>query len=236
MSISRAHAWRKEQSRLQVLQEDIRTLKANLNVMLDASNLHDMTKIRLDIEAISAVTFESSQQQMALGNNFLSGLAAVDQRIARVEKMLLTHLALNGNIDGLKYLFSKGLASPRDVSTTRGYSVLRWALYGKQYETCEFLIHAGADTDYRPISASDNSPRNKACHFLLKGGLSDTAVGALRIIAKNSYLEDFIDEARFTKTHLGLSILSLEDQITHSPEDINAVDAMGRTALAWAAA
>jgi hypothetical protein len=33
--------------------------------------------------------------------------------------------ALFGNIDGLKDLFARGLASPRDVSSTRGYSVLR---------------------------------------------------------------------------------------------------------------
>jgi hypothetical protein len=33
--------------------------------------------------------------------------------------------ALEGNIDGLKSLFSRGLASPRDVSSTRGYSLLR---------------------------------------------------------------------------------------------------------------
>lgn len=33
--------------------------------------------------------------------------------------------ALNGNIEGLKGLFQDGLASPRDVSTTRGYSLLR---------------------------------------------------------------------------------------------------------------
>lgn len=33
--------------------------------------------------------------------------------------------ALNGNIDGLKRLLSQGLASPRDVSSTRGYSLLR---------------------------------------------------------------------------------------------------------------
>ncbi|KAG0155365.1 hypothetical protein PDIDSM_940 [Penicillium digitatum] len=186
-----------------------------------------MRKIRLDIAAISAVTFESSPQQIALETNFLNGIAAC------------VSFALNGNVDGLKYLFSRGLASPNDVSTSRGYSVLRWALYGKQYETCEFLIHAGADADYRPISASDNSPRNKACHFLLEGGISEAAVGALRIIAKNSYLEDFIDEARYTRTHkivLGLLMLSLEDEINHSPQDINAVDAMGRTALAWAAA
>lgn len=35
------------------------------------------------------------------------------------------NFALNGNIDGLKDLFSRGLASPRDVSSTRGYSILR---------------------------------------------------------------------------------------------------------------
>lgn len=33
--------------------------------------------------------------------------------------------ALNGNTEGLKDLFRRGLASPRDVSSTRGYSVLR---------------------------------------------------------------------------------------------------------------
>ena len=35
------------------------------------------------------------------------------------------HFALNGNIEGLKGLFRRGLASPRDVSDTRGYSILR---------------------------------------------------------------------------------------------------------------
>jgi len=35
------------------------------------------------------------------------------------------NFALNGNVDGLKDLFIRGLASPRDVSSTRGYSILR---------------------------------------------------------------------------------------------------------------
>lgn len=347
-----------------------------------------MTKIRLDIESISAVTLQSSQQQNVFKDNFLSALAAVDRRIARVEEMLrdqadrvqasqfkqvgssyemstvprqrpsnhrngtyqegmsvrvrpfmlrcrsgcpcschfqpkttrptlfnrvlgqlfvgyaglplfgsrcnseaceksrasqialeywfpmgflsstiarlqvgyqpdigpfvqldtlrrvpdsaqCVNFALNGDIEGLKHLFNNGLASPRDVSTSRGYSLLRWALYGKQYETCEFLLYAGADADYRPIATSDNSPRNKACHFLLEGGLSDAAVGALSAITRGGHLEDFIGEARFTKLHkiaVGLSLLSLEDQIFQSPDEINAVDAMGRTPLAWAAA
>lgn len=37
--------------------------------------------------------------------------------------------ALDGNIEGLKDLFKRGLASPRDVSVTRGYSVLRVGLF-----------------------------------------------------------------------------------------------------------
>lgn len=35
------------------------------------------------------------------------------------------NFALEGNIEGLKSLFKHGLASPRDVSSTRGYSLLR---------------------------------------------------------------------------------------------------------------
>lgn len=148
--------------------------------------------------------------------------------------------ALDGNIEGLKYLFRNGLASPRDVSTTRGYTLLRWALYGKQYDTCVFLVHAGADADYKPIAASDNSPRNKACHFLLEGGLDKAAVESLRTITNGSkYLDDFIDDSKFTQAHkivLGLSGKSLEKELILNQDQINTQDAMGRTALAWAAA
>ena len=38
------------------------------------------------------------------------------------------NFALNGNIEGLKDLFNRGMASPRDVSSTRGYSILRVSL------------------------------------------------------------------------------------------------------------
>ncbi|KAL8788539.1 MAG: hypothetical protein Q9213_001612 [Squamulea squamosa] len=144
--------------------------------------------------------------------------------------------ALDGNIDGLKDLFKQGLASPRDVSTTRGYSVLRWAMYAKQYQTCKFLVHAGADPDYRPIAASDNSPRNKAHQFLLMGGLADSEVDALRCLTQDS---DFIDEQNYTLLHkivLGLSMQSLEEALCSNPDLIDVPDAMGRTALAWAAA
>ncbi|KAF5865180.1 hypothetical protein ETB97_005084 [Aspergillus alliaceus] len=195
----------------------------------------DKTKIRLDVEAISAATLQSSHEQTIFKESFTTVMAAVNERIAGVEEMLQVQAdqvqasqfkqigslynapptpqcvsyALHGDIEGLKYLFENGLSSPRDIQTTN------------------------------PIAASGNNPRNKACHFLLEGGFSDTAVDALRAITKNGYLEDFIDEAGFTKTHkivLGLSLSSLEDEIILNPDDIKARDAMGHTPLAWAAA
>ncbi|KAL9022524.1 MAG: hypothetical protein Q9185_000234 [Variospora sp. 1 TL-2023] len=94
--------------------------------------------------------------------------------------------AVDGSIHGLKDLFKRGLASPKDVSSTRGYSILCWALYAKQYQTCKFLVNAGADPDYRIV--------------------------------------------------LGLSMMSLEEELILLPEHIDAVDALGRSPLIWAAA
>lgn len=145
------------------------------------------------------------------------------------------NFAISGNIDGLKDLNKRGLASPRDVSTTRGYSVLRWAMYGEQYQTYKFLLNAGADPDYRPIAAPDNSPRNEAHQFLLMGGLSDDDVEALRCLTRG---DDFIDEQNYSILHriiLGLSTANLEGEIRLHSEDVNITDVMGRTPLAWAA-
>jgi len=402
--VFQAYAWRKHQPRLQALQEDIKTVKCSLNLMLGASNSQDMMRIRVDLATISTVSSNSAQIQLSMEENLQNSLVRcqddltefvtrmhqqTDQRIGNVEELLnvqaaqmqasqlnqlgnsygrrpsysrplpptrkhtqhqqfkssedvgmrvtqydacrpgcpcLCHIqtrsstpglidrvfgqlfvgyaglplvnakcdiasceknqaahvsveywfpfgfvwskilrlqvtyqphlgpqfelstlrrvsdsaqcvnfALNGNIDGLKDLFKGGLASPRDVSTTRGYSVLRWAMYGKQYQTCKFLFNAGADPDYRPIAASDNSPRNKAHQFLLMGGLSEDDVEALRCLTRGG---DFIDEQNYTILHkiiLGLSMVNLEEEIRVHLEDVNTTDVMGRTPLAWAA-
>lgn len=399
-----AYAWRKNQPRLQMLQEDIKTIKCSLNIILGAANSQDMVRIRLGLDTISTLSSNSAQIQLSMEETLQNSLLRhqadltefltrmqqqADQRMSNVEELLklqaaqlqasqldrlgnsygrrpsyskplpparkqtqhqeltgsedlgmrltqygvcrpgcpcrchvqtrsstpglidrvfgqlfvgyaglplvnakcdtdsceknqaaqvsveywfplgfvwskilrlqmtyqphigpqfelstlrrvpdsaqCVNFALKGNIDGLKYLFKKGLASPRDVSTTRGYSVLRWAMYGKQYQTCKFLFQAGADPDYRPIAVSDNSPRNKAHQFLLMGGLSDEDAEALRCLTRG---DDFIDEQNYTLLHkiiLGLSLADLEEEICLHPEDLNTTDAMGRTPLAWAA-
>ncbi|KAK0721386.1 ankyrin repeat-containing domain protein [Apiosordaria backusii] len=380
------------------LQEDLRTVKSSLNILLGASNSQDMVKIRLEIQELSSLTtrssLQSTQEHLAMSKAFMTTMAGIDERVARVEALIRAqteqlherqfsqlgssynvpakprkrqsipkyetepatirtedsigvrvrpfvatwhtgcrcwchtqqrsatpavlnnllgrlfvgysglpvlsqkcdneecrgvlskqismeywfpislwstiirlqlgtslnggptlHLetfrripdtsqsvdfAQKGNMLGLQHLFRHGLASPRDVSNSRGYTLLRWALYAKQYETVKFLVHAGADPDYRPISESDNSPRIKACHFLLEGGLSETATDALRTITRGSeFLDDFIDASNFTKLHkivLGLSLHNLEDALIRNPGDMNVHDSMGRTPLAWAAA
>ncbi|KAJ4151006.1 hypothetical protein LMH87_011727 [Akanthomyces muscarius] len=143
------------------------------------------------------------------------GIRVTPSAISCPDDAQCINFAISGNITGLQHLFNSGLASARDISTTRGYSLLRWALYSKH-------------------------PRIKACHFLLEGNLPDQAVEALRAITKGSeYLDDFIDDSSFTQTHrivLGLSTRDLEEELLINAHEINAQDSMGRTAMAWAAA
>ena len=122
------------------------------------------------------------------------------------------------------------------MSSTRGYSLLRWALYGKQYETCQFLVYAGADVEYKPIAAHDDNPKNKACDFLLQGALSKEAKDFLSCLTR---MDDYTEEQSFTTLHkivLDLSSSSLEQEAQAHPEEIDATDARGRTALQWASA
>lgn len=56
--------------------------------------------------------------------------------------------SLEGNIDGLKSLFRQGLASPKDVSSTRGYTLLR---VGTPYPCWQFLL---IDSSVGPLRAT----------------------------------------------------------------------------------
>lgn len=90
--------------------------------------------------------------------------------------------------------------------------------------------------DARPISKYDNSPKNKAFDFILQGGLSREVIETLSCLIAGS---DFIEEQNYTQMHkivLGLSMMSLEEEVALHPETTEAVDALGRTPLVWAAA
>ncbi|KAJ5937294.1 hypothetical protein N7454_004949 [Penicillium verhagenii] len=136
--------------------------------------------------------------------------------------------ALQGNIEGLKYLFSQGLASPRDVSDSRGFTLLRWALYNWHYETVQFLIEAGAHVD--EISYEN------VWDFILRGKISPEKQTALRCITVGS---DWVEEQNFPLVHqivFGMSSKALEIEVMENPHAIYQKDVQGRTALNWAAA
>ncbi|KAK9436620.1 ankyrin repeat containing protein [Metarhizium brunneum] len=186
----------------------------------------DLLRIWVDIQTTSATTTQASRMQIVTNEKFVATLTGVEDRIARVEEMLQKQ--------------SRRLQMNQYTQVKSAYGTERQTKRRSAYETCKFLIQAGADVDYKPLGAFDNSPRIKACHFLLEGNLSESAAGALRAITNGSeYLDDFIEQSSFTRTHriiLGLSIGDLERGLISHPGEINAQDSMGRTALAWAAA
>ncbi|KAK4095689.1 ankyrin [Parathielavia hyrcaniae] len=129
--------------------------------------------------------------------------------------------ALKGNIDGLKNLFSRGLASPRD-----------WALYGgmHQYRTVQFLMTQGAYVD-------DESYEH-LFDFGFRQKCTDTELDELGCIT-HSRGDDWIVKQQFPPLHLivfGLSPNSLAAELKDNPNAVRATDAQGRTALDWATA
>ncbi|KAI0189230.1 ankyrin [Astrocystis sublimbata] len=138
--------------------------------------------------------------------------------------------ALKGNIDGLKDLFSRGLASPWDMSDSRGFSLIRWALYGgmHQYKTVHFLISQGAHVD----------DEKHVFDFGFRKKCSDTELMALSCI-RYSRDRNWIEDQHFPLLHqiiIGLSSQSLVAVLKDNPNAAHATDAQGRTALDWAAA
>ncbi|KAH8748463.1 ankyrin repeat-containing domain protein [Diaporthe sp. PMI_573] len=142
--------------------------------------------------------------------------------------------AMKGNIDGLKNLFSLGLASPRDESHTRGYSLLRWALYGghlgiHNYEMIQFLVDHGADIDDKSYESVG--------YWNLRKKYSPANKKALSFIKRQD--RKWFNEQKFHPIHkiiFGLSRKLLTDELLQNPNAVFATDATGRTALDWATA
>lgn len=140
--------------------------------------------------------------------------------------------AMQGNIEGLKYLFTQGLAGPRDVSDSRGYTLMRWALYGgmHNYETVQFLISEGALVD--EVSFEN------VWDFVFRGKCTESQQAALRCITEGGE-GDWVEEQNFPLVHriiFGLSSKSLATELDENPHAVYLTDAQNRTALDWATA
>ncbi|KAL8402556.1 hypothetical protein RB596_009072 [Gaeumannomyces avenae] len=141
--------------------------------------------------------------------------------------------AMEGNIEGLYCLFRQGLASPRDVSQSRRYNLVRWALYGgmHQYGTVSFLIGQGA--------LVDEESYDHVWDFSFRGKCSSTELMALSIVRTSLEEREWIDEQHFHPIHFiifGILSKPLATELKDNPNAVHLKDAKGRTALDWATA
>ena len=89
--------------------------------------------------------------------------------------------------------------------------------------------------NFRPISENDCSPEARIFDLIFQDRLSQEDIEVLSCVFQ---VGDFIDEQGYTPIHkvvLGHSMSPLEEVIAMQPGSINAVDALGRTPLIWAA-
>jgi ankyrin repeat protein len=142
------------------------------------------------------------------------------------------NFAMQGNIEGLKHLFTQRLAGPRDVSDSRGYTLIRWALYGgmHNYETVQFLINEGA--------LVDEVSYDNVWDFVFRRKCTESQQAALRCITEGGE-GDWIEEQNFPLVHriiFGLSPKPLAAELNENPHAVYITDAQNRTALDWATA
>ncbi|KAK0367817.1 hypothetical protein CLIM01_14825 [Colletotrichum limetticola] len=143
--------------------------------------------------------------------------------------------AMNGNISGLRELFSQGRAQPGDQSATRGFSLVRWALYGglNQYATVQYLLQEGA-----PV---DNESYDHVNDFIYRKKCNPEEEVALKPIWSDRN-RDWFDDQHFPRIHRILLAedpnfrVLLVDELRRHPNAILEKDAKGRTALDWATA
>ncbi|KAL9083577.1 MAG: hypothetical protein Q9159_005705 [Coniocarpon cinnabarinum] len=160
--------------------------------------------------------------------------ALVPARFVRNECDLF-YFAKNGNIDGIKKLFSDGAASKYDVASHFNYTALHYAVDAGQVETAQFLVKQGAHTDV--AAANEETPAdlawNKICNQTLSSAQSDVLAV---LFEKETWLED---RHLSTLHKLVLDLLpsqrSLKDELEISTTSINALDSFKRTPLSWAA-
>ncbi|KAI9696576.1 MAG: hypothetical protein M1836_005595 [Candelina mexicana] len=153
-------------------------------------------------------------------------------KIISVDATIMEY-ARRGNVDGMKRLFSKGLASPHDVSSLNGYTVLHYAASNRHSEACRFLLKAGAD----PYLQNDfqNCAIDFAWDHVFRGASSNQDP-----LVKIFYNVEVLETRQFSFIHkivLGITQYNrnLKLELHESTSTLDAVDSQGRTAISWAA-
>ncbi|KAF2396336.1 ankyrin [Trichodelitschia bisporula] len=156
------------------------------------------------------------------------------QRIVPHHSPTLLQSIAYGDLCSIQRAFSSGLATPNDIASSDGRTLLHFALGFRQCHISEFLLKAGANVH---LQVNDElSPLVSAWMIILH----DTPQNMVRtedLQALFPQTEEVVEAFSFPMIHqiaLGFKKTDLEQYLRYSTDDINAKDAIGWTALFWA--
>jgi ankyrin repeat protein len=133
-------------------------------------------------------------------------------------------------VEGVNRLFVDGQASPFDLSSQTGSTVLTHAVMGCHSDICSFLINAGADPFAENVFG--NRPIDDALDLILTSQLKSDP------FEKYFLNGDYYEEKRFSMIHMvatELCPLDIATTLEVSGISVDIRDVDGRTPLAWAA-
>lgn len=145
--------------------------------------------------------------------------------------------AVHGNVESMRDLFARGLASQLDVDDL-GQSLLKIAFGYRQVYVCKLLLESYNDREQEDITARLRSSIDILWNLSLREPSNRLNHELQRVFGHYLDPSENFRKRQFTRIHqivLGIIPLDLEKQLQTSTAEINDECSMGRTALSWAA-
>ncbi|MCJ1394668.1 hypothetical protein MMC18_007548 [Xylographa bjoerkii] len=167
--------------------------------------------------------------------NSLLGTPTLNIKVRRVvpEMSQLFSLSRYGDVEGLRDLFTKRLASSDDVHIRGGWTALHFAVDHGCVDICQLLLESGADPTWE--DATGTTPIEIAwrniLHLRAPAQISET----FSVLFPGT---EYLQERNFTRLHrlvIDLEHGDMKEEVLRAPKSIHALDVDGWTPLHWAA-
>ncbi|KAL9116909.1 MAG: hypothetical protein Q9187_006561 [Circinaria calcarea] len=254
--------WARAKDSIERFRQSLRDIRLNISTHMIVVNSSHQTRIGLTIDEIHVISgqlrsnhhlsSDHTSQQLDQHSRLLasisssqSTLQALPARLFASEPTVLNdhpalhiaqvfRLALSDDVDGLKRLFSKGLASPND-SLRNGATALYVAISICNLKACKFLLEAGANP-HLEILTGGRSAFDYTWDIIFAASKDQAVLKSLKSLFPSE--DNDLEERQFSSLHkivLNITSRSLEEGLAICASDIDRIDSKGNTALTWAA-